>query len=478
MPAQPQLVIVSNRGPYVDRVSRGKRKRVRAPGGLVTALDPVLRRWGGVWVSAQEQTAARAVGMTEPPKRKTVTGDTIEPGAYRIAEVQLARNIQAGYYDGVSNAVLWPLLHSFPPTMRVGQAPWPSYVQANLAFADMVVENSNRSDLIWVQDFHLMLVPRMVRECRDKVRMGWFCHVPWPGPDLFGILPWRTDILEGLMGADVLAFHTEGYAKNFLDCVDRFTDYRVNHEKRIIRSKTRKVLVKVAPIGVPVDEIQTMTSSPSVSAQIEQIRSRVGGRKIVLGVDRLDYTKGIPERILGFEQFLRRDRSARNRYVYVQVMVPSRVDVDAYARLKAEIDRLVGDVNGRFSSVGRVAIHYLYRSLDQMSLFAHYRAADVALVTPLRDGMNLVAQEYVTNRLECDGVLVLSEFAGAASYLRDAVMVNPYNISEIADALHIGLNMPEREQRRRMRSLRTQVHKLDVHRWADTCIKMIEERVV
>lgn len=476
MPVQPQLIVVSNRGPYVEKISKGKRKRVRAPGGLVTAIDPVLRRCGGVWVSAEEQTATRAVGMPEP-LRKTMPGDTIEPGAYRIAEVQLGRTIQTGYYDGVSNAVLWPLLHSFPPTMRVGQAPWASYVQANLAFAETVVEHSNRSDLIWVQDFHLMLVPKMVRESLDKARMGWFCHVPWPGPDLFGILPWRTDILEGLVAADVLAFHTEGYANNFLDCVDRFTDCRVNHDKRTIRSKTRKIQVNVAPIGVPVDEIQTMTSDPSVSAQIEQIRSRVGGRKIVLGVDRLDYTKGIPERILGFEQFLRRERSARNRYVYVQVMVPSRVDVDAYARLKAEIDRLVGDVNGRFSSVGRVAIHYLYRTLDPMSLYTHYRAADVALVTPLRDGMNLVAQEYVTSRLGCDGVLVLSEFAGAASYLRDAVMVNPYNISEIADALDVALTMPEREQRRRMRSLRAEVHKLDVHRWADTCIKAIEASV-
>ncbi|MCB9707600.1 MAG: trehalose-6-phosphate synthase [Myxococcales bacterium] len=476
MSSTSKLVIVSNRGPYAEKVVRGKRKRVRAPGGLVTALDPVLRRYGGVWVSAQEPSATRALGVADTSRRKVQPGDTLQPEAYEIAEVPLARSVQLGYYDGVSNAVLWPLLHSFPPTMRVGQAPWASYVQANHAFADVVVANSHASNLIWVHDFHLMLVPELVRARREKVRMGWFCHVPWPGPDLFGILPWREEILNGLLGADVLAFHTEGYARNFLDCIARFTEGRVESSKNVIRLKNRRIRVDVAPIGVPVDEVQTLTASPSVTAQIEQIRSRVGGRKIVLGVDRLDYTKGIPERILGFEQFLRSDRSARNRYVYVQIMVPSRVDVEAYARLKAEIDRLVGDVNGRFSTVGRVAIHYLFRSLSQMSLYAHYRAADVALVTPLRDGMNLVAQEYVANRLDCDGVLVLSEFAGAAGYLKDAVIVNPYNITELAEALKTALTMPEREQRRRMRSLRTVVHKLDVHRWAEMCIEMISQK--
>ncbi len=476
MHAPSRLIIVSNRGPYIEKLVRGKRKRVRAAGGLVTALDPVLRKRGGVWVSTEEQLSGRAGGATELAQRASVPGETLEPEDYRIVEVPLARAIQSGYYDGVSNAVLWPLLHSFPPTIRVGKAPWANYVQVNHAFAERVVDCSNSSDLIWVHDFHLMLVPALIRERRDKVKIGWFCHVPWPGPDLFGILPWREDILEGLLGADVLAFHTEGYVRNFLDCVARFTGARVDYEKRTIRMKLRRIRVEVAPIGIPVDEVQTLASNPAVAAQIEQIRSRVGGRKIVLGVDRLDYTKGIPERILGFEQFLKSDRSARNRYVYVQIMVPSRIDVDAYAKLKSEVDRLVGDINGRFSSVGRVAIHYLYRSLDQLSLYAHYCAADVALVTPLRDGMNLVAQEFVANRLDCNGVLILSEFAGAACYLKDAVMVNPYNITELGESLKVALTMSEREQRKRMRSLRTEVHKLDVHRWAETCIKSIEQR--
>jgi alpha,alpha-trehalose-phosphate synthase [UDP-forming] len=457
-----RLVVVANRGPLRSEVSGGRRRWVRSAGGLVAALDPVLRQRGGVWVSAEE---------AEPHSEVPVEGPELD---YDTRAVSLSRTRQQGFYLGVSNAVLWPLLHSFPPTARVGEAPWDDYVHANRAFVDEVLASSTQRDLVWIQDYHLMLMPGMLRRKRGKARIGWFCHVPWPNPDLFEILPWRREILEGLLGADIVGFHTDVYAQNFLECVERLTDLGVDHARRTVRHGDRITRAVAAPIGIPVEEIQAIAADPEVNRQAEELRRLVGGRRIILGVDRLDYTKGIPERILGWERVLRARRAARNELVLVQIMVPSRTAVQAYAALKDEVDRLVGHVNGRFGSTGRVPIHYLYRNLDQRTLFAHYRAADVALVTPLRDGMNLVAQEYVASRVDDDGALVLSEFAGAAEYLHEAVLVNPYDIGGLAAGLEEALGLPRRELKRRMRAMRGEVARLDVHRWADGFIQSVE----
>lgn len=455
-----KLVVVANRGPYRLQGSGAKKRWTRSSGGLVTALDPVLRGRGGMWVSATEDPR----GAAEPPPEQ----------AYQLPEVSLSRAEQRGFYAGMSNAVLWPLLHSFPPTMRVGEAPWRSYVVANRAFADVTLEASSPGDTVWVQDYHLMLVPGMLRQERSKARIGWFCHVPWPSIELFSVLPWRREVLDGLLGADLLGFHTDQYAHNFCRCVERLTDYRVDMEARTIRVGSRTVRAMAAPIGIPVDELQTMAAEPEVLNKMDHLQKAAGQRRVILGVDRLDYTKGIPERILAYERFLKSDRSARHRYMFVQVMVPSRQDVRAYAKLKDEVDRLVGDINGRYSSTGKVPISYLFGNLDQLTLYAHYRAADVALVTPLRDGMNLVAQEYVACQLDEHGALVLSEFAGAASYLQGAVLVNPYDMDAIAETLQQALSMPDKERKRRMKAMRQQVHKLDVHHWADGYLAALE----
>jgi len=329
--------------------------------------------------------------------------------------------------------------------------------------------------VIWVHDYHLMLVPGMLRKKRRRSQIGWFCHIPWPSSDLFEILPWREEIIQGLLGADVLGFHTEVYVRNFLECVERLTPLGVDHSRRTVRHQDRETRVISAPIGVPVAELSALAADPAVVRAATELQQGVGGRRIVLGVDRLDYTKGIPERILAYEQFLRRSRGTKNRYVFVQVMVPSRTDVRAYATLKSEVDRLVGSINGRFSRTGQVPIHYMYQNLDQKTLFAHYLAADVALVTPLRDGMNLVAHEYVASRLDEGGALVLSEFAGAAEYLRDAILVNPYDIHGMASALHEAFHMDTRTMKRRMRSMRAEVMRLDVHRWANDYLRELEQ---
>lgn len=426
----------------------------------MTALDPVLQKRGGVWVSAKPAKDFDAVTVPAPHL------------AYDLAHIALKRSEQRGFYEGVSNAVLWPLLHGFEPTIQVGEAPWSSYVNANQEFADTTLSTSRPSDLMWIQDYHLMLVPAMVRAQRPKARIGWFCHIPWPPADTFGILPWREQILEGLLGADVLGFHLPEYAEHFRQCVARFTSHRVS--RHTIQYRGRKVKTIAAPIGIPVDDLQALSIDPDVAREVARIRQTMANRQLILGVDRLDYTKGIPERLAAFERLLRRDKTARSRYALIQVMVPSRTDVKAYADLKQEIDRMVGDINGRYSDTGCVPIHYLYRNLSQRALFAHYRAADVALVTPLRDGMNLVAHEYAAARTDEDGVLILSEFAGAAKHLDGAVLVNPYDVESTANAIHDALTMKAAEKRKRMRTLRAEVMRLDVHRWADGYIAALE----
>jgi trehalose 6-phosphate synthase/phosphatase len=367
-------------------------------------------------------------------------------------------------------------MHSMPATVRMTGPAFANYEKANRAFRDVVLKHSAPQDLIWVQDFHLMLLPALLREKRQRARIGWFCHIPWPSTDLFAILPWRESILLGLLGADLLGFHTESYAQNFLRCVvDLVPGATVDFAAKQIRFRRRTIRVLVAPIGVPLDAIQTLASDQQVTAEVERIQQWVDHRRIILGVDRLDYTKGIPQRLYAFEQLLKSDRSARNRYVMVQIMVPSRTDVKAYADLKTQVDQLVGDINGRYSSAGRVPIQYFYRNLPPAQLYAHYRAADVALVTPLRDGMNLVAMEYVACRMKGDGVLVLSEFAGAARYLKDALLVNPYDVHQVSQTLKGALAMRKDESMKRMHRLRAEVHKLDVHRWADNYIAQLEK---
>lgn len=452
-----KLVVVSNRGPYRREGGRW----VRSAGGLVAALHPMLADRGGVWVSAKHAKHFETVA----------DGPSV---GYDLADVRIAPKLQKGFYMGVSNAILWPLLHSFPTTMRVSEAPWESYREANERFAQVVFDTSKPSDMVWVQDYHLMLVPGLLRRKRRRARVGWFCHVPWPPHSLFGILPWRGEILEGLLGADVLGFHTQEYVDHFLDCVDRYTSHQVDRVRGTVKLSRRVVRVVPAPIGIPVDTLMSLAADESLEAEANALREKVGGRKVFLGVDRLDYTKGIPERMRAFAELLERTPSAREEYVFLQIMVPSRTDVAAYAELKDEIDRIVGEINGRFATTGTVPMQYFYRNFDQRALFAQYRAADVAVVTPLRDGMNLVAHEYVASRAAEDGVLILSEFAGAAGFLEDALLVNPYDVSGITDAMERAISMPNKEVHRRMRALREEVLELDVHRWADDYLRLLE----
>ena len=445
--ANEPLIVLSNRGPLRFR----KGEWVRSSGGLVTALDPMLRERGGSWVCAEE-----------PGEHDRDRPDL----GYDVVPVALSQRRQRRFYNGFSNAVLWPMLHGFPPTTRVGTAPWDDYVGANEEFVDQVFRHGRGGEMIWVHDYHLMLAPRMIRMRLPRARIGWFCHIPWPSSDHFQILPWRRYLLEGLLGADLVAFHTDHYADRFLECVERFVPGATVSSDRTITHRHGTVTVEAVPIGIPTEDYQQLSEDPDVQAMALELRTAVLGRRIILGVDRLDYTKGIHERLLAYDRLLTQSPELRDWCVLVQVMVPSRTEVGAYSQLKDEIDQLVGRINGRHGHTGRVPIHYLYRNLDRQTLFAHYVAADVALITPLRDGMNLVAQEYVWSRTREDGVLILSEFAGAAELLPDALIVNPYDVEQVSRAVRQALTMEPVDMQRRMKNMRAVVAELDVHVWA------------
>ena len=460
------LAIVSNRGPYSLEVSGGRSRWVRAPGGLVTALDPVLRAQEGVWVYASPLSSRHSEQEHEetPPELP-----------YRVEGVPLSPTDYREYYAKISNEVMWPVLHGFAPTTPVAEVAWERYEKVNRLFAERLLKVTSEDAFLWVHDYHLMLVPGEVRRARPTARISWFCHVPWPAFDDFRILPWRKQILESLLSADILGFHCRRYAEAFLRAVTRLSHWKVDQNALRAEGDGRTVQVMVAPIGIPVQESEDLVNTAAIQRLAAEIRLRFGGRKLILGVDRLDYTKGIVERLRAFDHLLRTHRSMRDECVYLQILVPSRTDVPAYGRLKNEIDQLVGAINARFGEIGHTPVHCLFRHVDRDTLFALYALADAVWVSSLRDGMNLVAQEYVSARTRDDGALVLSEFAGVADYLKEAILVNPYDKLDMERGIFEALRQnPERAQER-MKALRASVRALDVHRWAEGCLTSLVE---
>jgi trehalose 6-phosphate synthase/phosphatase len=352
-------------------------------------------------------------------------------------------------------------------------APWDDYETANRHFAEAALPEVEDGGVLWVHDYHLMRAPLLLRNSQLDATIAWFCHVPWPDPDQFATLPWRKELVHGVLGADLVGFHTRRYAEHFLACAEAFAGATVDRNSWTAVKDELRTRVVVAPIGIPTQEVTALVGDPELESRRQQLRQSLDGRRIVLGVDRLDYTKGIVERLSAFARLLERKPELCEQVVFVQIVVPSRETVDAYAQLKRTVDRAVGELNGRFSRAGCIPVHYHYANFEPRELYAHYRAADVALVTPLRDGMNLVALEYVAARTDGDGALVLSEFAGAAEHLVDAYLVNPYDVDAVATTLQAALDAPAAERRRRMQRLRSTVSKLDVHGWADGFLKQL-----
>ena len=449
------FVVVANRLP-VDRVVHddGSVDWRTSPGGLVTALEPVMRSKGGAWV-----------GWHGAPD-ETIEG--FEHDGYEIVPVSLEQTEYEEYYEGFSNATLWPLYHDTVAFPEFHREWWDAYQKVNRRFADEAAAVAAEGATVWVQDYQLQLVPQMLRELRPDLKIGFFLHIPFPPTEIFAQLPWRRQIVEGLLGADLVGFQVEGGAQNFLRLVRKHTDLAVEGDTVQV-DETHCCTARAYPISIDSESFAALAESPEAMEEAEQLLDDLGHPKhVFLGVDRLDYTKGLRQRIRAMGELFRDGRLDPQETVYLQVATPSRERVSEYMKLRDDIDLLVGRINSQTGDVGRAPIVYMHRGFPRQTMAAMYRIADVMLVTPLRDGMNLVAKEYVACHPGDGGALVLSEFAGAASELEQAYSVNPYDLNGMKDVFMRALTDSYEERAKRMRALKEQVSTHTIERWADS----------
>lgn len=467
-----RLLVVSNRLPVV--IARQGEDWHISPGsgGLVTAMAPVMRKQQGLWVGWP------GCG-NEAPLDELLTRFARDNG-YSLAAVPLSEEEEEKYYRGFSNETLWPLFHDLLGFCRFSCDNWQAYLDVNRRFARVVTEQAKADDLIWVHDYQLIGVGDQLRALKMSQPLGFFLHIPFPAADLFRRLPWRDPLLQSLLAYDLLGFQTLRDRRNFVHAASTLLPgVQVLSRKRqydVLSSEGRTIRVGHFPISIDFDEFDNGARSREVEDAAWYLHENLRGRQLILGVDRLDYTKGIPERFLAFERALEKYPELKTKISLMQLVVPSRTLVPDYQNLKETLDQMAGRINARFSKPEWTPIHYVYRSLDRTQLLARYRTSEIALITPLRDGMNLVAKEYCASSVENNGVLILSEFAGAADQLgKGALLVNPYDIEATADAIHQAYFMDHEERRRRMRLLRSEVKRNDVHQWLQSFTRSLQE---
>jgi trehalose 6-phosphate synthase/phosphatase len=463
MAAMERLLLVSNRLPVTLAMSPEGVRVERSAGGLATGMREPHERSKGLWFGWPGP-----LEIDTEEVRRSLAPRFTELG---IVPVYLSDAEIRRFYQGFANDVLWPLFHYLTGQVSLRVEGWDEYCAANQRFADIVVEHYRPGDLIWVHDYQLMLVPALIRKRLPHARIGFFLHIPFPSSELFATLPFREELLQGLTGADLIGFHSASYRRHFINTIERLLGRVVLLDQ--FEHDGRKVRLGVFPMGVDASALAQRAEQRDVCDRSASLKSSTPGH-LLLGIDRLDYTKGIPRRLLAFEELLVQHPEWRERVRLVQVAVPSRVTVRSYTGFREEVDGLVGRINGAFGTTNWMPVHYLYRSVSDQDLIALYRAADVMLVTPVRDGMNLVAKEFVATRSDEDGVLVLSEFAGAAEELKRAMLVNPFDIEETGEAYHRALTMSRAERRERMRSLRARVFKYDVHAWVADFLRALD----
>jgi trehalose 6-phosphate synthase len=457
-----RLINISNRLPVSLRKHAGEYRLERSSGGLATALDSVWSQQPGIWIgwagNSSKQASADLL-LARASRRRP----------YTLQPVELSEEEVAKFYSGFANEIIWPLFHDMPSRCNFDPDYWDTYQRVNRKYAQAVEKIAQPRDFIWVHDYHLMLTAHFMRESGVKSPNGFFLHIPFPAPDVFEKLPWREAILRGLLDFDVVGFQTERDRNNFISCLRHLIPTLLVEPAAphvCIRTNDRQCTVGVFPISIDFDEFAVQAARSDVSARCAEIRKRLSGNLLVLGVDRMDYTKGIPERLKSFRILLRRFPELRGQITLVQVVVPSREEIPDYKDLRLAVELLVSQINGEFTQPGWVPIHYMHRNLSRHELLAYYRAADIALITPLKDGMNLVAKEFCAAQVDQRGVLIVSEFAGAASELRHgAILVNPNDFSEVAQALYTAAKMPGEEKRSRMQLLRQIVKDHNVQRW-------------
>lgn len=459
-----RVIMVANRLPMTASVGEGGISFAASAGGLATALAEVHEQRGGVWVGWP--------GITTDQLDQAGWDHVVETlRASRLVSVPLSRDESERFYDGFSNSFIWPILHSITGKTPLDTDDWEIYREINQRFADAVIANYAPGDLIWVHDFHLFLVPGMIRAAIPDAPIGFFLHVPFPTADVFRTLPHRTELLRGLLGASLVGFHTASYLRYFSTALTELLGLPTDIDRVTLGDRT--VRLGVFPVGIEAPAFEAVARDPATDGLIAEIRGEDTG-KLMVAVDRLDYTKGVQRRLLGFERLLATHPELHERVRLINLSVPSREAVPAYQELRQEVDGLVGRINGRFSTPRWTPIHYMFRAVDRHSLVALYRATDVMLVTPIRDGMNLVAKEFVASRVDGDGVLVLSEFAGAAADLPEAVIVNPYDIDQLAGRMAEALTMGEADRRTRMASLRHRVGRYGSSWWSTTFLNALQ----
>lgn len=465
-PPRGRLWLVSNRLPVtIEETDDGINVQLSS-GGLATGLVGLHKESGGGWIGW--------------PGLATEDGTLDEKICAALKErdligVGLSVEEHRKYYQNLSNQCIWPLFHYFHERMHYSEEDWECYVKINRRFADTVLAQVNEGDTVFVQDFHLMLLPQMLRDASPDLRIGFFLHIPFPSSELVRIFPKREELLRGVLGADLIAFHTVGYARHFRSAACNALGLETRTAE--VHVGGRKVQLLAQPLAIDAETwgVGSEEDEAAIAKSMEYLKHMAAGRKIVLGVERMDYTKGIPERLKAFRELLAEDPTRVERVMMIQVAVPSRAEVRDYVELKDEVDRIAGSINAEFGRPGLQPLHYMYQSVSPQRLRALYRAADIALVTPLRDGLNLVAKEFIASRHQDDGVLVLGESTGASWELGEALRVNPFDSADIVRQLERALVMPMEEQQRRMKPMRARIEGTSVEQWARTCLDAIRE---
>ncbi|MBN1298937.1 MAG: trehalose-6-phosphate synthase [Actinobacteria bacterium] len=465
-----KLIIVSNRVPYnFIKTEKGFTYK-RSIGGLVTALDPVMSLRGGTWI-----------GWNGFLKKQKIIEDKIKlelnnSAGYDIKFVNLNENDVNFFYHGFSNRTLWPLLHGFIFQTFFYNNYWLGYRNANVKYAKAVLDEITNNELVWIHDYHLFLVPGLLREKKQDLALSFFLHIPFPNYEIIRTLPWHRDILKGMLACDLVGFQTKNDANNFMTSCKRLLGLEIDFKNSILFYNDRKVTASHFPISIDYRRFRIVAKSERTKKMLKRIKTATRGIKIILSIERLDYTKGIKERLLAIERFFEKYPRYKKNVIFIQISVPSRAKIKEYISFKNEIDELVGKINGKFSEELWSPVLYIYKALPQDKLAAYYQIADICLVTPLRDGMNLIAKEYTTCRLDGEGVLILSKFAGCADELKHhSVMVNPYDTEAVADSINYALHLDTSSKKKMMSALQETVSKNDVYKWCDDFLAGFEK---
>jgi len=458
-----KTIIVSNRLPIsIKKDQEGNLEYIPSSGGLATGLGSIYKKGNNLWLGWP------GTFFTKEKNKEAVTENLQKEN---MAPVFLTEDDIHNFYEGFSNSTLWPLFHYFTQYVEYNPDFWESYVEVNRKFCEETLKYADESDVIWVHDYQLLLLPEMIREKLPNATIGFFNHIPFPSFEIFRSLPWRKEILNGMLGADLIGFHTYDDMRHFLSAVSRITG--IDHSMGHLKSSNRIITVDALPMGIDYKKFSEAAISKDTQKEVKQYYSYLNSQQLILSIDRLDYSKGIPQRLKAFDTYLEKYAESREKVSLILLVVPSRDQVEHYAHLKEELDELVGRINGKYGTLNWTPVYYFYRSLPFSKLSALYCMADVALITPIRDGMNLVCKEYVASRLDRSGVLILSETAGSAKELADSILVNPNDHDQIVEAIHQALQMPEDEQDLHMSEMQDKLKRYDIHRWVDVFMERL-----